>query len=191
MGLGLLVGGLSALALVPQARDWLPAPQVTGKVLIGGPFSLIDQTGKRVTEQDFRGRKMLVFFGFTNCPDVCPGGLQVISAALDRLGSKADGVVPLFITVDPERDTPDVMAGYAKSFHRRLVALTGSVDEVKAAASAYRVYYKKVEGKDWPNGYTVDHSSIIYLMNESGDYIGHFPYPIAADKLAADLAKAL
>jgi protein SCO1/2 len=162
----------------------------TGKALVGGPFSLVDASGKRVTEKDFAGRKMLVFFGFTSCPDVCPGGLQVIAAALQKLGAKADKIAPVFITLDAERDPPAKVAEYAKSFSPKLIGLSGTAEEVNAAAKAYRVYFKKVPGSD-PANYNIDHSSIIYLMDEAGQYITHYPYPITVDELAAKLEQAL
>ena len=191
---GFAVGGAAALALFPQARDkLLPAGniRIMGQALIGGPFTLTDHTGKRVTEQDFRGRTMVVFFGFTFCPDVCPSGLQVMSAALDKLGPKADGVVPLFISVDPERDTPAQLAMYVQSFHPRLVGLTGTPAEVEAVAKAYRVYVRKVGDPKSTAGYTIDHSSIIYVMAPDGAYRTHFPHSTNVDALAAALGKLL
>ena len=185
---GALAGGLAAVTLLPGSPHGTAS---SGKALIGGPFSLVDQTGKRVSDTDFRGRKMLVYFGFTSCPDVCPAGLQVIAAALDTLGAKADKLTPIFITVDPERDPPEKMALYVKSFHPRLVGLSGSSEEVAAAAKAYRVYFKKIPDEQTPGSYSVDHSSFLYLMDEKGEYIRHFTYPIDAGVLAAELAKAL
>jgi protein SCO1/2 len=187
---GLLTGIVTALVLL-AAPHWEGGnPQATGKALIGGPISLVDQTGKRVTEKDFAGKPVLVYFGFTNCPDVCPAGLQVISAALDKLGTSAEKLTPVFITLDPERDTPPVLAAYLKSFHPRIVGLTGTVDEVKAAAKAYRVYFKKVADEKFPGGYSVDHSSFMYLMNASGEYMRHFPHTVSPDELASALAAA-
>lgn len=187
---GLVAGGLLALKLIGPP-DPSATVKTSGKVAVGGPFSLIDHTGKRVTERDFLGRKTLMFFGFTNCPDICPSGLQVVAAALDALGPKADAITPVFVSVDPERDTPERMAEYVKSFHPRLVGLTGSVAEVTAAAKAYRVYFRKAENKENPQSYSVDHSSIFYLMDEQGQYLRHFSHPIDAAKLAVELAKSL
>ena len=116
---GLLIGAAAALAVFPQARErLLPAAgvKVVGQALIGGPFTLTDHRGQRVTDQDFRGRYMLVFFGFTFCPDVCPSALQVVSAALEKLGPKAERFVPILITVDPERDTPKQLARLCSEF---------------------------------------------------------------------------
>lgn len=191
---GLVVGGAAALALFPQARErLLPAPgvKVMGQALIGGHFQLTDHTGKRVTDQDFRGRYMLVFFGFTYCPDVCPSALQVMSAALEKLGPKAERITPVLITVDPERDTPEQLALYVKSFHPRLVGLTGTPEEVQQAIHAYRVYAKKVEDPKSTAGYTFDHSSIIYVMNPDGTYRTHFAHTTNVEVMAERLAKLL
>src|SRR6185295_8522777 len=115
--LGVLLGAVAAVAVFPEARErFFPQSQTSGKALIGGPFTLTDASGKTVTDADYRGRYMLVFFGFTGCPDICPAGLQLISAALDKIGAKADNVTPIFISVDPERDTPQKVGAYAKNF---------------------------------------------------------------------------
>lgn len=198
MMIGLALGGLllgaafGALAL----RTGVPATEgqtetVSGKAMIGGPFSLVDQTGKTVTDKDFRGKDMLVFFGFTNCPDICPSGLQVMSAALEKLGTRADNIVPLFITLDPERDTPEKMAEYVKNFSPRLVGLTGSASDIAAAAKAYRVFYQKVADENDPTHYSVDHSAIFYLMGKDGSLLTPIPHTNDPDQLAAAIGKAL
>lgn len=190
--IGFLIGGLVALLFVPGLRDrLLTTPPVVGRALIGGPFSLTDHTGKRVTDQDFRGRHMLVMFGFTFCPDVCPSGLQVIAAALDKLGPKAQQIVPVFITLDPERDKPAEMASYVASFHPRLVGLTGSLAETHAAAQAYRVYYRKVRDEKSTAPYTIDHTALIYLMGPDGAYLAHFTHAMGIEAIAERLAKLL
>jgi len=190
--LSFLIGGLGAMALLPGGRERLLSGMPSaGKALVGGPFSLIDHTGRRVTDKDFRGRYMLVYFGFTYCPDVCPSGLQVIAAALQQLGPKADRVVPLFISVDPERDTPEQMAEYVKSFDPRLIGLTGSPAEIEAVAKAYRVYFKKVTDEKSTAGYTIDHTALIYLMGPDGNYVTHFSHATSVDQLAERLAKTL
>ncbi len=195
VAVGLLAGAAAALVLVvgPQLGTAPGTEQTTtGKALIGGPFSLEDASGKRVTEKDFAGRPMLVYFGFTNCPDICPAGLQVIAAALDKLGPKADGLTPIFITLDPERDTPKVIGEYVKSFNPRIVGLSGSADDIAAVAKAYRVYYKKVADANSTSGnYSVDHSAYMYLVSPTGEYITHFPHNVDVDQLAAELAKVL
>jgi cytochrome oxidase Cu insertion factor (SCO1/SenC/PrrC family) len=186
--LAFVLGGLAALIAVPGARDLVIPKQLSvGQALVGGPFSLVDHTGKRVTEQDFNGRYMLVLFGFTHCPDICPSGLQVMSAALDQLGNKANRVVPVLVAVDHERDTPEQLAQYVPSFHPRLVGLTGTKDEIATAARAYRVYYKKVEDPKSSAGFTYDHSALIYLMGPDGKYVAHFNHGAGPDAIASRL----
>ena len=150
---------------------------------VGGPFELVDQNGRARTERDFRGKLMLVYFGFTYCPDVCPADLQAIGLALDKLGADADSVQPLFVTVDPERDTTKHLAEYVPLFHPRLIGLTGSPEAIRKAADAYKVYYAKVPlGKD-ADDYTVDHTAFIYLMDRDGNYLGFFPPGTSADRM--------
>jgi len=186
------VGAIAALVLIPGVREGLlPKDASFGRALVGGPFSLIDHTGKRVTDKDFRGRYMLVMFGFTYCPDICPSGLQVVAAALDKLGPKAEKITPVFITVDPERDTPQQMAYYVASFHPRLIGLTGTLAEVDAAAKAYRVYYKKVRDESSSAPYTIDHSALIYLMGPDGSYVAHFSHTTGVEAMVARLDKLL
>ena len=188
----MIIGGLVALAVLPGPREQvsnvLPS---TGRALVGGPFTLVDHTGKTVTDQDFRGRFMLVYFGFTHCPDVCPSGLQVMAAALDKLGAKAEQVTPILMTVDPDRDTPEQLASYVPSFHPRLVGLTGTPEQVAAALKAYRVYAKKVEDPKSAAGFTFDHTSLIYLMDRNGEYVAHFTHATSVDRIAERLEKVL
>jgi len=189
---GFLIGALAGAAVLfvttPKGGQTV---QSSGTALVGGPFSLTGTDGKTVTDRDFSGRYMLVFFGFTHCPDICPAELQVIAQALDRLGDKAKKVVPIFITVDPERDTPQAMAEYVKSFGPNFVGLTGSPEAIAAAAKAYRVAYSKIETNESPGDYTVDHSALVYLMGPDGKYVTHFYYGISAEKLAEKLDKLL
>lgn len=191
-GLAFVLGGLAALLALPSARErLLPSTASVGQALVGGPFTLTDHSGRRVTEADFRGKYMLILFGFTYCPDICPSGLQVMSAALTQLGAKADRITPMFVSVDHERDTPAQMAEYVKSFHPRLVGLTGSAAEIAAAAKAYRVYYKKVVDEKSTAGFTWDHSALIYLMGPDGRYVAHFTHAAGPDAIAARLAQLL
>jgi protein SCO1 len=148
---------------------------IEGKPLIGGPFSLVDGAGKRVTDQDFRGRLMLVFFGYAHCPDVCPTELQTMADVLEKLGPDAARVAPIFISIDPKRDTPAEIESYVKNFSPRIVGLTGDTAEVASAAKAYRVYYRKV-GDDSSDAYTMDHSAFVYLMDAAGRYVTHFSF---------------
>jgi protein SCO1/2 len=167
----------------------LGAVEAPGKVAIGGDFTLVDQTGATRHDADFRGKLMLVYFGYTYCPDVCPTELQKMSEAIDQLGAKGDAVQPIFITVDPQRDTVEQMKAYAANFHPRLVALTGSAEQVAAAAHAYRVYYQQVKQPD--GSYLMDHSSVIYLMARDGSYLAHFGAETDAAQMAAAIAKQL
>jgi protein SCO1/2 len=133
---------------------------------------------------------MLIYFGYTFCPDVCPTELQAMSQAIDGLGDEAGKVTPVFITVDPERDTVEQLAGYAEHFHPRLIALTGTTEQVAAAAKAYRVYYRKVEDESTTD-YMMDHSSIIYLMGPNGRFLTHFSYGTGPDKMAEKIREYL
>jgi protein SCO1/2 len=162
----------------------------TGSVAIGGPFSLTDQDGKRVTEADLKGKLSLIYFGYTFCPDACPTALGTITAALNKMGADADQVTPVFITIDPERDTQQVMKDYASNFHPRLLALTGSVQEVTAAAHAYKIYFTKEDGAD-PEHYLMNHSTLIYLMDRDGNYLAHFGPQATPDDIVAEVRKYL
>jgi cytochrome oxidase Cu insertion factor (SCO1/SenC/PrrC family) len=150
---------------------------------VGGPFELVDHTGATRSDRDFRGRLMLVYFGFTSCPDVCPTDLMAIGRTLDLLGPDADGVQPLFITVDPERDTARHLADYVPLFHPRLIGLTGSLDAIRKAADAYKVYFAKVAPAKDADDYTVDHTAYIYLMDRDGAYLGFFPPGTSAERM--------
>jgi protein SCO1/2 len=163
---------------------------MVGEALVGGPFTMTDQDGRRVTEKDFLGRYMLVFFGFTYCPDVCPTELQVMTAALAELGSKADDIQPVLVSIDPQRDTPEILKAYVANFSPRLMGLTGSAEDVAAMAKVFRVYYQKVKGPSDAD-YTMDHSSIIYLMGPDGKFRKHFTYTTDARALAQGIADAM
>ncbi|MGH6942890.1 MAG: SCO family protein [Geminicoccaceae bacterium] len=194
----LLVYGLASLLLVVAIGGvaWYLMPSQgteagQGRVPIGGPFSLIDQHGKRVTNHDFAGRYMLIYFGYTYCPDICPLSLANMSQALDLMPpEEANRVVPIFITVDPKRDTVEQLADYAPLFHPRLVALTGTEQEIKDVARAYRVYFSIHEDKDGGE-YTVDHSSFIYLMGPDGKYRTHFGHSSTPDQIVAGIRAQL
>jgi cytochrome oxidase Cu insertion factor (SCO1/SenC/PrrC family) len=132
-----------------------------------------------------------VFFGFTGCPDICPAGLQLISAALEKVGAKASNVTPIFISVDPARDTPEKLATYVKNFNDRMVGLTGTPEEVTAVTKAYRVFYEKVPNETTPADYGMNHTSIIYLMGPDGEYVTHFTPTTTVDAMAEKLNKLL
>lgn len=166
-------------------------PIGSGKALVGGPFELTNQDGKRVKSSDFAGKYMLVVFGYTYCPDICPSELQVVSAALDEIGPSADRIQPVFVTVDPTRDTPQVMKDYVANFHPGFVGLTGSEEDISAVAKAYRVYYRKAEQADPSIPYLMDHTTLVYLMGPDGEYLTHFAYGTNVASLADGLRKAI
>ena len=180
---GIAIGAAMAW-LEPRYRDLLTP--ISG---IGGPFSLVDQNGKPVTERDYLGKPTLVFFGFTFCPDVCPTTLFELSNRLEELGRAADRLNILFITVDPERDTPAKLALFLSSFDNRITGLSGSNENIRAAMKAYRVYARKVplEGED----YTMDHTATIYIMNAKGQLVGIIEYQERKESVQAKLGRLL
>lgn len=178
------------------------------EVQIGGPFTLTDQNGNTVQESEFRGRLMLVFFGFTHCPDICPVTVSTLSKTMALLGDKADKVAPIFITVDPARDTPEVMKAYLENFDKRMVGLTGSQEAITKAEEVYKAYASKNAPEAAPEAedghahahgeahedakdYTVDHSAYIYLMDKEGKYSKIFPYTTSEQELARAVEHAL
>ena len=162
-----------------------------GKPSIGGPFSLVDGDGRTVTDKDFRGKYMLVYFGYTFCPDVCPTSLNTMVDAVERLGAKAARIQPLFITIDPARDTPEVVKQYAAAFGTRVIGLTGTQAQIDAVASAYRVYYREQRTNSEPNSYSMDHSSLLYLMGPDGNFVAPVRPEQAAEQLAATLNRLI
>ncbi|HWY66279.1 MAG TPA: SCO family protein [Rhizomicrobium sp.] len=184
---------LLLVAAVAGGVLWYESEQVpglgrvvtTGQADVGGPFQLTDQHGKRTGDTNFRGRYMLIYFGYSFCPDVCPTTLAVIAQALDKLGQRSQQVVPIFITIDPERDTPKVLNDYMKAFGPSFVGLTGSATEIKDVEKRYRVYAVK---KPLPGGsYGMDHSSVIYLMGPDGKMVSFYDEAVSPDELAKDL----
>jgi protein SCO1/2 len=183
-GLGWLISDL----LVPGGGSLVAKVQTLAAPPIGGPFALIDDTGKKRTDADFRGRLMLIYFGYTHCPDACPTTLQDIADALAKLGPAADQVAPIFVTIDPERDTVQYLKGYAEQFDAKFVALTGSPEQIAAAAKSYRVYYHKATNQA---DYLMDHSSIVYLMGRDGKFLTHFTPETTPDQMADTVRKYL
>jgi protein SCO1/2 len=178
-----LVVCLSVVLFVTQRAN-VPVAQPS---TVGGPFKLIDQNGLTVTEQDVKGKPFLVFFGFTHCPDVCPTALFDMSEVFRKLGPDAERANAIFITVDPERDTPDVMKNYLSSFDPHLRGLTGDVAAIEGAVKAYRAYYKKVPNPD--GSYTMDHTALVYLMDKEGRFVAPFNLKRRPEDSAADLRR--
>ena len=175
-------------------REERRAPtRTSGEALIGGPFTLVNQDGETVTDADFRGRAMLIYFGYTYCPDVCPFSLQIMAAALDQLEPELrQQIQPILITVDPERDTVEQLAQYVASpaFPSGLVGLTGTPEQVAAAAAAYRVAYRRSEGEA-EDDYLMDHSSIVYLMDAEGRFVDVFSHGADPQTMAERLQEFL
>jgi cytochrome oxidase Cu insertion factor (SCO1/SenC/PrrC family) len=150
-----------------------PSATSEGTPLISGGFDLVGTHNHPITDKDFRGRYMLVYFGYTHCPDVCPTTLLLMQNAVSNLGAAGATVQPIFITVDPERDTPSRTAAYAEHFGNT-IGLSGTPAQIKEAADHYKVYYSKIPNSDPALGYMMDHSGFIYLMGPNGDYLAHF-----------------
>lgn len=156
---------------------------------IGGAFSLIDQKGRAVSDASLKGKPSIVFFGFTHCPEVCPTTLAEMSTVLDLLGGDADNVNTVFVSVDPECDTREMLGEYLTAFDPRIIGLTGTIEEINAVAKAYRVYFKKValEGGD----YTVDHTALVYLMDKEGKFVAPLPIAAGPEKAVDSIRKLL
>lgn len=169
-------------AAEPSATELIEG-LLSGGVPVGGPFELTDQKGHRRTDADFRGKLVVLYFGYTYCPDVCPTELQSISLALDKLGTAAEAAQPLFVTVDPERDTPARLADFVSAFHPRLIGLTGSLAEIRKTAIAYKTFFVK-HSIAAPGNYSVDHTGFIYLVGRDGRYLGFLPPGLAPDAIA-------
>jgi cytochrome oxidase Cu insertion factor (SCO1/SenC/PrrC family) len=173
----LLIGAPDTLAsaevATPSAAELMDA-LMWNHGPIGAPFRLIDQHGRRRTDAQFRGKLLVLYFGYTYCPDVCPTDLLAISSAIDLLGSAGNDVQPIFITIDPKRDTVEHLRRYLTPFHPRLVGLTGSEQDIRALALAYKVYYAKIAAEHG-EPYAIDHTGFIYLVDRSGKYLGFFP----------------
>lgn len=190
------VGVATAVLLSTNGPRGGTAPGVreSGQALIGGPFELVAHTGETVTDADFAGRPMLIYFGFTYCPDVCPMSLQVMAQALNELPAEQRAEFqPILISLDPERDTPEALAAYVETpvFPEGLTGLTGSADQIAAAARAYRVYYARAEADASMAEYLIDHSSLIYLMDRQGRFVEVFPHATAPDRIAQALQRFL
>ncbi len=183
----LLAVVLAAVALTTVK----PNSMESGTALIGGPFTMVNQRGETVTEKTYAGKYLLMFFGFTSCADVCPTQLQVMAAALDQLGPLANEITPIFVSVDPDRDSPQVMADYVKNFHPRLQGLTGSPAQLAAFAEIFHIFYAKIPDPKDPKDYEMDHASLLYVMGPDGKFLKHFQYTTDAKNLADQLKLVL
>jgi cytochrome oxidase Cu insertion factor (SCO1/SenC/PrrC family) len=190
----LLIASLFCCAIASAADEQQSAADMMedlmyGRATVGGPFTLTDQNGQKRSDSEFRGKLMIVYFGYAFCPDVCPADLMAITQALDDLGAAAEGIQPVFISVDPDRDTP-LLKDYVAAFHPSLVGLTGSPEEIRKLANSYKAYYRKVPGEQ-KGEYSIDHTGIIYLMGRDGEYLGFLPPQTASEKLAEVLRNYL
>jgi len=180
--------GLAGATEQPSAAQMMD-DLMYGRGSVGGPFTLTDQAGRQRSDTEFRGKLMVVYFGYTYCPDVCPTDLMAISQALEALGPAAEAIQPVFITIDPERDTK-VLTDYVSAFHPSLIGLTGSPDEIRKVANSYKAFYVKVQDER-SREYSIDHSGVIYLMDRNGEYLGFMPPQTNSDRLTEVLLKNL
>jgi protein SCO1/2 len=188
-----LAAGLAAAHAGEAARQPTAAEMMDdlmyGRGPIGGPFTLVDQDGKPRSDSEFRGKLMIVYFGYTFCPDVCPTDLMAITQALDALGPEAAGIQPIFISIDPERDAK-ALREYISAFHNSFIGLTGAPEDIRKVANSYKAFYTKVE--DAKSGdYSIDHAGVIYLMGRDGRYLGFMPPQTSPDRLIEILRKYL
>jgi protein SCO1/2 len=186
-----LVAAVGAIEIHVLFGDPAVAPRAGDSAPAGGPFSLIDASGVPVTDKTYRGKWELVFFGYTYCPDLCPTTLTTIADALRDLGPLADKVQPIFITVDPQRDTPAAVGDYVRNFDPRIVGLTGSAEAIAAVAKEYKVYYAVHKTGDGPDDYLMDHSGFIYLMDPNGRFVGVLSGEASAQSMADKLRPLL
>jgi len=186
---GLLIIGAGAFLVLSLHETPRGAAGTLLASAIGGPFRLVDQNGKTVTDADLKGKWSLVYFGYTHCPDACPTALNDIAIALDELGPQRSAVRPVFVTVDPERDTPAVLKSYVTAFDAPILALSGTPEEIAQAAKGYRVYYAK--HPEAGGDYSMDHSSVIYVMDPEGRFTASFTQENSPEEIAERLKKLL
>lgn len=188
--IGLSIAVLVFTGLMPGSNNSNRSGVIAGAPQIGGPFTLVDNKGKTVSDKDFHGKFMMVFFGYTFCPDVCPTEMQTFAEVMANLGSDADQVTPVFITIDPARDTVEVMDEFVNAFHPAVIGLTGSDEQINSVKKLYRAYGKKVEGGD-PEYYLVDHTSFTYLMGRDGVLDSVFSYGTTAEEITKKIRERL
>ena len=190
----LAVAGIVAIAAVALAVSFIgiaPRTIVTGEADVGGPFELVDQTGRTVTDKDFSGRVMLVYFGWTRDPDLTPASLQVMAQALDRLGRDGAKIAAIFISLDPVRDTPQVLAAHLGRVAPAVIGLSGNAEAIAALSKRYRVQHNRIDDPQLPGGYSIEHQSLYYIMDRNGRFAGHLEHGSDANELVAALRKAL
>jgi len=190
----LMIGMMAAVAVAIVTMWYVVSsgprdPGYQSNVSVGGPFTLVDETGATVTDRSYKGFYRLIYFGYTFCPDACPTELQVMSQAIETMGADGAKVQPIFITIDPARDTPKQLADYVKLFDKRLVGLSGTPEQIAQVAKAYKVYYAKAEASADKANYAMDHSSYVYLMDPDGRFMTVFPSDMDADKMAAEMRR--
>ncbi|RTM14178.1 MAG: SCO family protein [Bradyrhizobiaceae bacterium] len=173
------------IAIEPQGITRLGTPA------IGGPFTLVATDGQTVTDRTYRGKWLLIYFGYTSCPDACPTALNSMSVALEQLGSRADELQPLFVTIDPQRDSRDVVANYLTSFDSRIVGLTGSGDQIASMIKTYRLYVSREKPDSDGKDYSVSHSSFLYLMDPQGAFVSAIHSEATGDEIATRLRKEM
>eukprot|EP00188_Purpureofilum_apyrenoidigerum_P000745 Plantae.Rhodophyta-Purpureofilum_apyrenoidigerum.ctg13572.p1 GENE.Plantae.Rhodophyta-Purpureofilum_apyrenoidigerum.ctg13572~~Plantae.Rhodophyta-Purpureofilum_apyrenoidigerum.ctg13572.p1 ORF type:complete len:269 (+),score=47.18 Plantae.Rhodophyta-Purpureofilum_apyrenoidigerum.ctg13572:66-872(+) len=187
LGAATVVGSIAAYYFnneYEKKSEKLKTPRTFGKASIGGPFTLVNTEGKVVTDETYKGKFTLIYFGFTFCPDICPDELEKISAAIDALDETEQNILqPLLISVDPYRDNPKRVKEYLRDFHPKFEGLTGDEDEVERVAKAYRVYFSKADVTDVGDDYLVDHSIITYLMAPDGSFCEFFGKSATADEI--------
>jgi protein SCO1/2 len=182
-----VVVGLGLGFLIPVGQPGLEVSQS----FIGGEFEMVNHLGETVTQETFKGRHMLVYFGYTFCPDACPTGLQSVTVALNDMGKTADEITPVFVTIDPERDDVAAVREYIGFFHPRLIGLTGTAAQVQTISDAFRVFYGRARDTGETSDYLMDHSSLIFLMDEDGQYITHIRTGTSPEVMARLLTDAL
>jgi protein SCO1/2 len=190
----LLIGAVGCSDRPPEDRRAGAARMMnelmSGKVPVGGAFTLTDSSGKARSLADFRGKVVVLYFGFMSCPDICPTDLLAIGKTIEALGAQGNQVQPLFVTLDPERDTPEALRGYVASFHPRFVALTGSETEVRRVATTYKVFFEKVP-LPGTSTYTIDHAAFTFLLDREGKYVGLFPPGTPPERMLVMLREQL
>ena len=191
IAVALAATGFAALSMMERGQEVATMRVDPQAARFAADFELTDHNGMMQADEDFRGRWMLVFFGFTNCPDVCPMGLATIAQVMDDLGSKSEAVQPLFITIDPERDTPGVLATYVPQFGSGILGLSGTPDQIERTAKTFKIYYQKVEEAASPDGYTMGHTSAFLLFDPQGDFVRLYEYNQEPAVILSDLQKRI